>query len=687
MQWLAAQIHAQRTSLFPWVPVFFGIGIGVYFSLRWEPSGAMMWAALGGGLICFLVAMRFWSLAVSVPLVAMALVLSGFFMAAWRANDVAAPVLGWRYYGVIEGRVVAMDRSASDALRITLDQVHLDRISQKRIPDRVRISLHGAAADGPAPEPGQRVMTTGHLSPPNGPVEPGGFDFQRHAWFLGLGAVGYTRVPVLVAAPPEGRDWRGKVFAARMAVSERVQRSLPGDLGGFAAAVTAGDRSGIGQEALKDLRASNLAHLLAISGLHMGLLTGFVFTLVRFGGAAIPWVALHLPIRSIAASAALIAGAAYLALSGGNVATERAFIMAAVALCAVMLNRRVLSLRTVAVAAVVVLVLRPEAMLGPGFQMSFAATTALVAVFAALRDAPWRLPKFVQPVSAVFISSGVAGLATAPFATAHFNAIAHYGLLANVLSVPTMGILVVPSAVLAALLAPFGLADVGLTFMGWGLRWILFVADYVAGLPGARSFVPSPGPWVLPLLTLGAAMMVIWTGRGRVMGVPLVAAAFAVWFVADRPAMLVADSGSIVGVMTDTGRALSKPRGAGFVANNWLENDGDGVSQDLAFSRWQAAWPGDMKPAAVARIAGRDVFHITGKKAAANPPDCGSGVLISNQPLPKMSKGCLVFAPDTLRETGAVALRVGRNGSLEMTTARNVAGDRIWSNWPKNRDQ
>ena len=230
-----------------------------------------------------------------------------------------------------------------------------------------------------------RVMTTGHLSPPSGPVEPGGFDFQRHAWFGQLGAVGYTRVP-LIGLAVAAEDWKLWVFQIRMTISARVREVITGDVGGFAAAVTTGDRSGMSQEALSDLRASNTAHLLEISGLHMGLLSGFVFASLRLFLIFLPYLGPRIAARKIAAGGALLIAAAYLALSGGNVATERAFIMVADALIAIMLNRRAISLRAVAIAATIVLVLRPEALLGPGFQMSFAATTGLVAVFGWMRD-------------------------------------------------------------------------------------------------------------------------------------------------------------------------------------------------------------------------------------------------------------------------------------------------------------
>lgn len=684
--WLAMCLQAQRGALFPWTPVCLGIGIALYFAQAREPSTTVLWtAAAGAGLLLFL-AWRAPGTARAIQMAALALCAGGFALGGWRAHDVAAPVLGWRYYGPVEGRVVELDRSASDAVRVTLDQVRLARVAPHEMPARVRISLHGDAAEGPEPVPGARVMTTAHLSPPGGPVEPGGFDFQRHSWFLQLGGVGYTRVPLMQAGPPEATGAGMQVFRLRMAVSQHVRAVLPGDIGGFAAAVTAGDRSGMGQDALDALRASNLAHLLAISGLHMGLLTGFVFAVLRFGLVLIPSVALTWPTRGVAAFVALVAGAGYLALSGGNVATERAFVMAAVALCAVMLNRRAISLRSVAIAALVVLVLRPEALLGPGFQMSFAATAALVAVFNAMRDAPWRMPRWLKPVSAVVLSSGVAGLATAPYAAAHFNAIAHYGLLANILSVPVMGTVVVPAAVLAVCLAPLGLSDLGLQLMGLGLRWILMVAETTAGLPGARSFVVSPGAWVLPCLTLGAMMVILWRGRGRLLGVLPVAAAFAIWAGQPRPDLLIADTGALVGVMTEDGRALSRARGSGFVAQNWLENDGDGVDQARANARWTAQWPEQESARITAgALAAWPVLHLTGKTAAASPPDCRGGILVANEKLDLRTVECLIFDPVTLRATGAVALSQRKGGRLTITTARQIAGDRLWSQWPERR--
>lgn len=678
----SAAVLAQRGYLFPWVPVCLALGIGIYFNLRSEPQGWVFAITIIATLCIRAVAWRC-NPVVSPFLWAITLTAAGFSIAGIRAHNVGEPVLSWRYYGPVEGRIVGIDRSASDAVRLTLDAVVLRDVSPRRTPARVRLSLHGDAASSVLPEPGLRIMTTAHLSPPSGPVEPGGFDFQRHAWFQSLGALGYTRVPVVGLASPH-ESMRGlRIFAIRMAASSRVRDILEGDVGGFGAAITSGDRSGISQDALKALRASNLAHLLAISGLHMGLLAGFVFAAFRIGFALIPFVVLRIPAKKVAAALALVVAAGYLALSGGNVATERAFVMVAVVLCAVMVDRRAFSLRAVALAAVIVLCLRPEALMGPGFQMSFAATTALIAVFGWLRDAKIEIgPKWARPVVAVIISSAIAGAATAPIGAAHFNTISHFGLIANLVSVPLMGVLVIPAAVLALCLAPMGLEAVGLWVMGLGLRWILGVAHWVAGLEGAQGHVPGPAPLVLPVLALGFLFVILWQGRARWAGLAPVVAAMVLWVQVERPVLLIADTGGLVGVMTDQGRALSKARGAGFVALNWLENDGDGATQYKAAERWR----GGRDKARHTQVGGVDFTHLVGKKAGLAVADCVAGEVVVLSVSQDRTGPCDIYDPLRLRQTGSIAFYSTKNG-LRVVTAKERAGARLWNTRPQRQEK
>ncbi|MEM9350912.1 MAG: ComEC/Rec2 family competence protein [Pseudomonadota bacterium] len=661
----SAALQRQRGHLLTFAPVFLGIGIGLFFSADVEPRLSAFLLALLALLLCAGLG-TYLRHTIGPAFAALAVVALGFCVAGLRAHSVSGPVLDFRYYGAIEGRVVAIDRSSTDRIRLTLDRVSLDRMQPDETPRRVRVSLHGQEGF-PLPQPGSHAMVTGHLSAPPSPAEPGGFDFQRHAWFDGLGAVGYARSPAVTFDGPE-KGIALAVFRLRMALSAAVQAQIGGQAGAVAAAVTTGDRSAMGQDVLTDLRRSNLAHLLAISGLHMGLLTGFVFAMVRFCLVLWPHAALYWPTRKIAALAALIAGAAYLALSGGAVATERAFIMAAVVFGALLFDRRALTLRAVALAALIVLVLQPEALLGAGFQMSFAATTALVAAFRWLsaRDM-FGMPRWARPAFSVLISSAIAGAATAPFAAYHFNIVSHFGLLANLLSVPVMGALVMPSAVLAGLLAPLGLAGPALWVMEKGLLWILWVAHWVSGLDGAVGRIAAPGPEILPLITLGALGVLLWRGRERWLGLVPVAMAALLWVNAERPTLLVSPSGGLVGLMGAEGRALSKGRGDGFVAASWLENDADGADQALAFGR------GDGPEIT---LGGVDFLHLTGKRA--REATCGGADILILGDEPEVPLKCDVVSPQTLKATGALAYEV-HGGSLKIKTARDVAGRRMWN--------
>lgn len=672
-------VNAQSGGLFYWVPVMLGVGIGAYFALPLEPP-LWLYALMTVIIAILLVLRRRFDPIYSPPILIAALILTGLCLAGIRSHSVAGPVLSWRYYGPVEGRIVKIDRSQSDAVRLTLDQVIMERVTATKTPTRVRISLHGDQGYF-TPTIGMRVAMAAHLSPPGGPVEPYGFDFQRMAWFIKLGAVGYTRSPALAMEPADRGALGLWVSGVREVMSRYVQDALPDRRGAFATAILTGDRASIPQDVLADLRASNLAHLLAISGLHMGMLTGFVFAGLRFGLALIPYVALRFPIKKIAAGAALIAGAGYLALSGGAVATERAYVMVAVMFVAILLNRRAITLRAVAIAAAIVLLLRPEALIGAGFQMSFAATVALVAVFGSMSRQPsTRLPKWTRPVIAVVMSSFIAGMATAPFSAIHFNQIAQYGLLANVISVPVMGLLVMPMAVLAAVLAPLGLDFIPFWVMGWGISWILWVADWVSGLSGSVTLIATPHPIVLPLFALGALWVALWQGRGRWAGGVVAVISVGIWIGSTRPDVLIADSGGLVGVMTEHGRALSRPKGDGFVADVWLENDGDSATQEEAAAR---GFSGPLH-ARVFDIGEQSAIILRTKKGGAMFDDaCVRYDVVIYAPSvkdqPDQSKGgCEWINIESLRETGTIAIYID-GADITRIHARDAAGRRLWN--------
>lgn len=682
----------QRGGLFPWCAVLFGGGVGIYFVLSREPSSGALTGLALGFLLLLIGAWRS-SEHLSPFFGGAAWVIAGVLVAALHAHAARAPVLGFRYYGPVEGTVIAVDRSHGGKIRMMLDQVVLRNMSPDRTPDRVRISLHGDSdPDAPPaydgfvpliPEIGQNLVLTAHLSPPPGPAEPGGFDFRRYAWFQKLGAIGYTRTPVLQIRPPETTGFWLRVNRLRGGMSALIRRNIKGEAGAFAVAITTGDRSAMSQVTTTALRGSNLSHLLAISGLHMGLLTGVVFTGLRWFLVLVPGVGLHWPVRKLAAVGAMMTGAVYLALSGGNVATVRAFIMVSVLFIAVLLGRRALTLNAVALAAIVVLFISPEALVGPGFQMSFAATTALVVVFGNLKGtaASSRIPRALRGAFAVVASSFIAGAATAPVAAAHFNQVAQYGLLANVLSVPVMGAVVVPAGVVALLLEPFGLGWIGFWVMEWGIRWILAVADFVSHLEGAVWKVPTPQWFVLPLIAVGGLWFVLWRGKLNRAGIPIMLSGVFLWAQIERPVLLIAESGRLIGVMTPQGRALSKPRGDGFAARNWLENDGDAVSQADA-----AARPGfDRSEGGHAVVLVGTQFVLLAGRGARDRivPMCrDDNWLIYGgkiQGLPAV-EGCNLLTERRLRKTGSIAVFYDRNSptGIRTVTSSDLAGDRLW---------
>ena len=670
-----ADLQAARGQglLFLWVPVFLALGIGLWFSLLHEP-GPIFYAVTAAGLAASLALGRWGPELLQPPALALACVLAGGLAAGARAHLVAAPVLQFRYYGPVEGRVIGIDRSQGDDLRVTLDRVVLDRLSPRDTPQLVRVSLHDASV--PAPQPGTTVILTAHLSPPPGPSEPDAFDFRRMAFFDRLGAVGYSRTPMLVLAPPEPGTQRVNRLRARL--SAAVMDRIPGQAGAFASGAVTGDRSGITRDTVEQLRDSNLSHLLAISGMNMAFITGFVFGLVRYGLALVPPVALRINGKKIAALVALAVAAFYLLLSGANVATERAFVMVAVMLVAVLADRRALTLRSVALAAILLLALRPESLLAPGFQMSFAATAVLIGGFGMLDRGVLRerVPRWAMPVFALVLSSVLAGLATAPLAAAHFNRFTDYGLVANVLTVPAMGLFIMPGAVVAVLGLPVGLEGIGLLLMEIGARWILFIAGVVAGWEGAVTGIPTPGPLVLPLLAFGGLIAILPRGPVRLLAVVPLAAGLALWAGGTRPDALISGDGALVGLAGPEGRAMSSPTGAGFAAQSWLENDGDLADQVTAAARPGFTGPKGARAFALGPLR---AVHLKGKGAAGRLAEgCRTAQLvILSVPAGQAPDGCRVIDSDDLAASGPQALWVARDGSLRIVATDRA--DRLWS--------
>jgi competence protein ComEC len=685
---LDSLIEGQRPHLPLWYPVAFGAGIGVYFLVPDEPRPWML-AALGAALAILAATALRVRPAPRFLLVLLVMAGLGFATVTWRSASVAAPVLPWQMTAAVEGRIIDLDRSVSNRPRILLDRVVIHGLEPDQTPARVRISVDETTPQDVL-QPGQKVIGQARLLPPSAPSEPGGFDFRQLAWFARLGAVGYTATPMIEA---EGSDHSGLhqlTFRLRMAFSAHIQERIPGQSGAFAAAILSGDRSGIDRSVEEALRVSNLYHIVSISGLHMTLLSAAIFAIIRYGLALVPWCALNWPVKKIAAAVALAGGAAYLAISGFDVPTQRAYVMTACVLVAVLLDRPALTMRAVALAALIVLAVAPESLKAAGFQMSFAATVALIATFEALRSARWwratqteRRWRFLKPVLAATMTSLAAGTATAPIAAFHFNAMYQYGLLANLLAAPAMGIVVMPGAVLAVLVMPLGLDWLPFQVVGWGMAYVIGVAEFVAGLNGAVMAIPAGPPAVLGLLCMGGLFVVLWQGRARWLGLAPVTLAAVLWAGHDRPDILISEDGRLIGVMTPEGRALNTARGNGFAAGNWLRNDGDRADQATAHARGDMRHSRGRTEATVPGL-GTIVYRGSREPDTQDLAECRSAAILVAPNWRDAPEGdCLFVGRQMLRREGALAIGITEEG-LSVVGARSLNATRPWTRDPRD---
>jgi len=692
--WLEAQRTLQARRLALWIPVGFGLGAQAYFLWPSEPSATLALTAAALALAGVLAARR---LGRGVALAAALLCLTaGFGAAAVRARLVAAPVLAEQVEALVEGRVRALSQSAAGRPRLLLEAPRIWGLAAAQTPARVRITLTAARhAEGLGP--GDLVSVMARLGPPGGPVEPDGFDFARAAWFERLGGVGVARgrVARLADEPLTGfAAARVALDRARLRLSEALRAGIGGQAGAFAAAIVTGDRAALPVTALQDLRDSNLAHLLAISGLHMAIVCGLAFGAARLGLALTPGVGVRWPVKPIAAAAALAAGLAYLALSGAAVATQRAFVMAAVAFLAVIVNRPAVTLRALALAALVVLTLAPESLTQVGFQMSFAATVALVAAYEAAREAGWLAPRpgfwgrAARYGLGLLLTSAIAGLATAPFAAFHFNRLTSFGLIANLTAVPVMGAVVAPALAGAAALAPLGLEAWPLRIAGVGIDWILRVAETVAGWEGAARPIAAAPQFALWLITLGGLWLCLWRGRLRLAGLPALALAAALWLGgAPRPDLLIAPGGAAAGVMTPQGRALDPARPDRFAAETWLRRDGDAATVAEAAARpaftaegpWRVAPFGDGWEVRIFRGARLSALALTRQcapKTVVLAPRIAPRVAAQAQ-AGAAAGPCLLLDRARLAARGALALS-GKGDRLVVEDATAGRAARLW---------
>lgn len=686
--WLHAQVAAQDMRCRLWAPVAFGGGCAIYFALPTEPS---LWLLAAIGLVAtsiWLTARRLGARrAITFSLMLLACLALGLTMAKVRAERIAGPIApSLSEPTTIEGWVIDVDSPGANGHRVLIAPVRIRGLEPDQTPMRLRATVRGEP-----PPPGAPIRLFAILNPPPAPASPGAYDFGRGAYFQGMGGVAFalseTR-PATLADPPTRLELAMRINAARYALAQRIVARLGERTGGVAAAMVTSHETWIDQETLDDMRDSGLAHILSVSGLHMAIVGGFVFFGVRLLVAAWPWLALRVSCKKVAAWAGLFAVGAYLVVSGSPPPAERAAITAAIAFIAILLDRQALTMHALGVAAFAVLVMMPEAIVMPGFQMSFAATAALIAL---VEVWPRRIREISAPapivavqrvrgwIAAAVTASLVAGLATGPFAMQHFNRVAMYGLIANMATSPVADFVMMPMLALGAALEPLGLGGPFLWVAGRAVDIMLAIGNWTANLPGAVRTVASAPTAALPIAFLGVLFLCLWRGPLRWLGLPF-AAAVMLWPRPPTPDVWIGDDGTQAAFVRAGEAVVMRPGVRAFASDVWSRRRGleavDRPDAGWTCTRFSCA-PEATGPVAVwwgRRAPGADQLSAL----------CATAEVISlRAPVPALPDSCrarLVLDATDFARGGAVELWRTDQGWRALWTAE-VRGDRPWSRY------
>jgi competence protein ComEC len=712
-----AAIEADQRRLFLWLPVAMGAGIVAYFGAREEPN---LWAPLLALALTGCLAVRLsrrGGVGFRVALAAAA-AFGGFAAGCLRTASVAAPVLDRPRVARLVAFVETVEVRGSGG-RLVLRPVSLQGLAIDRLPQRVRVTI----PNRPTMVAGDTIAGLARLLPPPEPSRPGGYDFAREAFFGGLGAVGSMAGAIqLVPAPAAlgwSQRWAAAVDRARNDVTRRIASAIGGPSGGVAASLVTGKRGLIPESTNDDLRAAGIYHVVSISGLHMVLAAGMVFWAVRALLALSPALGARWPIKKIAAVAGMLAAAGYNNFAGSEIATQRSLVMILVMLGAVLADRPAFSMRNLALAALVVLALEPESLLGPSFQMSFGAVAALIAVFekndgSALSQEGWAgfaapTPSPQAPpvgpvlrwvlaarrhVLLAILTTLVAEAATGPFSLYHFQRVTPYGLVGNALTLPLVSCIVMPAAVIGIVAIPFGWDAPIWQVMGWGVESMLRISAMVAQWPGSTAAMPAFGPGALGLLTLALLAATLCRSALRWGAVALLGGGIAMASVAPRPILLATADGRSLAVRAPDGRLAVVGRGpSDFVLEQWLRSDGDLRAHDdrslFAGPRCDPAGCVSRLPdgRAVAQVLRPDAFREDCGRAAvivsplAAPPFCKPPVLLDARRLAE--SGAVTIVPDGAPAGASYDAVAESAGGLHVVAAREPGVDRPWMRHPK----
>lgn len=680
----AAALDEEREAgrFFLWLPVAAIVGVLLFFAAERDPS---LWApaAVFAGLAIAAWASRMRPAGYPVALL-LAGVAAGFLSAAMRVEQVAAPILEKPLRGVLTGSVERIEPRPR-GMRLVIAVESLGKLSLTQLPGRARVTVLGSSGISA----GDRVSVEALWRPPPGRARPGGYDFARAAFFMGIGAVG-SRAAKPVVLPPGRLTWKQRLAARidslRNVITSRIVSVVDGDPGAIAAALVTGQRGEISNGANEALRVAGLFHVISISGLHMALFGGALFGIVRFGLALVPGVGLRYPIKKWAAMAALIGAAGYLALSGAEIATQRSFVMIAIIFLAVMFDRQGITMRNLGVAALVTVLLFPEAVLGPSFQMSFCAVMAIVAWYEAAgrRDpdeirgaANGGLMRFLRLYFGGITATTIAAtFATAPFSTFHFQRFAVHSLPSNLIALPAVGLLVMPWALVGLLLMPLGLDGFAWRIMGFGIELMLAVASWIATWPFATISIPAFSVSGALMLGFGLIWLAIWTTRLRwlaaipwITGVVLAA-------MPERADVYVEPGGRAAAVRGPDGELhVIGLRFARFAAESWLAADGNtravrdkSVTEGVLCDRLGCTAP---------LPDGRSLALTWTYAGLAE--DCNRAAIVVTRLVapPSCRETAYVIDANDLARGGAVALLRNADGSFSPRTAQ-ADNERIW---------
>jgi competence protein ComEC len=569
-EWLEQKLARERHQMPLFIPVALGSGIGLWNVL---PNSDTWVSALLALLAIAAFGALVGELSGRALLVGGLVAAAGLGMAWWEAERVRAPVLQAPVFAeTIVGKVEAVERlPARGRTRLLVRTRDLDAQ-----PMLARISVRG---ESEGVDVGARVSVRATLSPPPGPVVPGGYHFARRAWFEGIGASGFALgEPEVLAPGPPASGWRARLDAFRADLTALLQDGVGGAEGGVAAALVTGDRGGIPEEATQAMRDSGLAHLIAISGLHIAVVVGGTLWLVRF--ALVRWEAFALrhDARLWASVAAAGAGIAYTLIAGAGIPTVRACIAVMIVLVGLALGREAISLRLVAAGATLILIWQPHVLISPSFQLSFAAVTGIVALYQAPFARAWRernpegggwTKRLVNGAAALVMTGIAAEAAIAPVALFHFGHVGLYGALANLIAIPLTSFVIIPLLIAGLFASLAGLAEPVFLALSLGIGALLDVARTASALPGAVASISAVTAGAMALIVAGGLWLCLWETQWRLWGLVPVAVGAMLAVTAPRPELFVDPDGRHVALLTEQGLAMSRPRAGSYVREMW----------------------------------------------------------------------------------------------------------------------